>query len=411
MSYTLLLDLDDTLLINPITGFLPAYLQALSSHLAPYADPELIVKSLLGGTRRMIANQQPDCTLEEVFADYFYNALGIPPQALEQPIDQFYTEVYPALKSITAPHPHAVQLVESAVQRGYRLVIATNPLFPRTAIVQRLAWAGLSPEKYPFALIPSMEAIHFAKPNPALFAELLAQLGWPDGPVIMVGNDFQNDIAPALELGFSAYWVSNGSLSPPSGSYAPSASGDLRGLLPWLDSMPIATLQSNFNTPSAQVAILRSTPAALDQFCRRLDATAWSRRPASDEWCPTEIVCHMRDVDREVNMQRVEKVLSQDNPFLPGEDTGPWAEQRNYIEQDGRNALLRFSAARRRLLDLLLSLSPQDWLRPARHAIFGPTTLQEIVTIITAHDRLHLRQISQAIQAASASRRESLSGE
>jgi len=411
MSYTLLLDLDDTLLINPMTSFLPAYLQALSDHLAPYADPELVVKALLGGTRRMIANLQPDCTLEEVFADYFYNALGISPQALQQPIDQFYAQVYPTLKSLTAPQPNAVQLVESAVQRGYRLVIATNPLFPRTAIVQSLAWAGLSTEKYPFALIPSMEAFHFAKPNPALFAELLAQLAWPDGPVIMVGNDLQNDIAPALELGLPAYWVSNGSLSPPRGSSAPSASGDLSDLLPWLDSIPADSLQPNFNTPSAQVAILRSTPAVLDQLCRRLDAAAWRQRPAKDDWCPTEIICHLRDVDLEVNLPRVNMVLSQDNPFLPGQDTDPWAEQRNYTDQDGRNALLRIYAARSQLLNLLEALSPQEWLRPARHAIFGPTTLQEIVTIITAHDRLHLRQITQAIQAASTSQWEGFPGE
>lgn len=398
MKPTLLLDLDDTLLVNPIAEFLPAYLQALSSHLAPYANPQLVIQSLLGGTRQMLANRQPDCTLEEVFNEYFYPALGVSPLTLRQPLEQFYAEIYPSLNSITQPHTDAVHLIEAANQRGYRVVIATNPLFPRTAIVQRLSWAGLSPDNFSFALIPSMESIHFAKPNPAYLAELLGQLGWPEGPVIMVGDDRDNDIIPATELGLATYWITEQADTNPSDPIMPSYSGALGDLLPWLDSMSDESLQPDFKTPTAQLAILRATPAALDQFCRGLEPEDWTQRPAPDEWCATEVICHLRDVDLEVNLQRVNLVLNQSNPFIPGQDTDPWAEQRKYIEQDGRNALLRFFAARSQLLTLLESFTPSDWQRPAWHAIFGPTTLHEIITIISAHDRLHLRQIYQGLQ-------------
>ena len=78
-------------------------------------------------------------------------------------------------------------------------MIATNPLFPRTAIYQRLEWAGLPPDKYPFSLIPSYETFHFAKPNPTYFAEFLTISGWPDGPMIMVGNDLEHDILGSSE--------------------------------------------------------------------------------------------------------------------------------------------------------------------------------------------------------------------
>src|SRR5574341_812870 len=47
-------------------------------------------------------------------------------------------------------------------------------------------------------------------------------------------------------------------------------------------------------------------------------------------------------------------------------------------------------------LALLDGLSPADWQRPARHAVFGPTTLQELLAItIIEHDRLHLRQLKE----------------
>ena len=106
-------------------------------------------------------------------------------------------------------------------------------------------------------------------------------------------------------------------------------------------------------------------------------------------------VCHLRDVDQEVNLARIRRVLQENDPFLSGKDTDPWADERNYICQDGPQALHEFTAARLKLLDLLEAASPQDWERTARHAILGPTPLQELVGIIAEHDRLHIRQVTQ----------------
>ncbi|HEY5669458.1 MAG TPA: hypothetical protein VIS10_05630, partial [Anaerolineales bacterium] len=141
MSLTLLLDLDDTLLVNPLKQFLPAYLSKLSTHLAPYAEPSLMVQALLAGTRQMVENQQPDCNLRDVFGSVFYPSLKVLPQEIQPAIDQFYTDVFPSLKQLTQIKPEAVELVDKAFERGYRVAISTNPLFPQTAIIQRLEWA------------------------------------------------------------------------------------------------------------------------------------------------------------------------------------------------------------------------------------------------------------------------------
>ena len=45
------------------------------------------------------------------------------------------------------------------------------------------------------------------------------------------------------------------------------------------------------------------------------------------------------------------------NPFLPGVDTDRSAEERNYIQQDGRSALHRFIYDRIKLLNLLEGLT------------------------------------------------------
>lgn len=402
MTLTLLLDLDDTLLANNIATFLPVYLQALANHLAPHTDRERIVPTLLAATQEMIQNQRPDRSLSETFEAAFFPALGMKRDALIVLIDEFYAEVFPTLQAYTNVKPAAISLVETAVQRGYRLVIATNPLFPRTAILQRLVWAGISPERHPFSLVTSYETFHFSKPNPAYYAEILARLGWPEGVIVMVGDNLENDITGARCLGLPAFWITQNGISPPSGPYGPSGAGSLADLIPWLDSTPHEQLDADFNKSESILAILRSTPAALDSLTKDLKEEYWRRRPALDEWALNEIICHLRDGEVEVHLPRTLRVLQEENPFISGRDTDPWAEERHYIEQDGPQALVDFTKARVEMLDVLTPIGASGWARPARHAIFGPTDLQELVGIVSTHDRLHVHQAYETIKIITA---------
>ena len=402
MTPTLLLDLDDTLLSNQIEAFMPAYLSALSRHMASLVEPQRLLKALTMGTEAMMANQDPGCTLREVFDSRFYSLLGRRPDEIQAAIDGFYRDEFPRLKKHTRPIPAAAEMVEQALSRGYRLAIATNPLFPLTAIEQRLEWAGLPPGVTQFAIIPSYESMHFAKPSPALLAELLARLGWPDGPVVMVGDRLEDDVAPAHQLGLASYWVGSATTREAKTDHTPTGQGTIAGLLPWFEDQPGQALEPDFSSPSAMLAVMRSTPAALDYFCRELDPITWPLRPSPGEWGLTEILCHLRDVDIEVNIPRVEKVTTEANPFLPGMVTDPWAQERQYVYQDGSQALAAFIRARSDLLSRLESLAPASWERTARHAIFGPTHLKELVSIIAGHDRLHIQQVIHTLKSLQA---------
>lgn len=201
----LLFDLDDTLLGNEINTFVPAYLQALAKRMSSVAVPDHLVKTLLSATRQMVENVNPEQTLEATFDSAFYPHLGVTRQDVQGVINSFYANDFPKLQSLTQSKPEAIKVIRQLIERGNQVAIATNPLFPRTAILQRLNWAGISADENPFALISSYETFHFAKPNPAFFAEFMAQLGWPKVPVVMVGNDAELDIKiseAAGSLGF-----------------------------------------------------------------------------------------------------------------------------------------------------------------------------------------------------------------
>lgn len=397
MTRTLLLDLDDTLLDNEIGEFLPVYLKKLGDHLASHAPPDKLVPALLAATQAMIQNNRPDRTLKEVFDARFYPSLDIDEEAIRADIDDFYANVFPNLRCLTEPKPEAIDLVQYAFDCGYQVVVATNPLFPRSAIFQRLKWADLSPEDYPFKLIASYETFHFAKPNPAFFGEILARLGWPTGPVIMVGDDLENDIRASRRLGLAAFWLTQTGQTPKKGHISPTASGSLADVISWLEATPSDELIPQFAGIDSLVATLRTTPAALSALSMHLPPSAYNRRPKPDEWSLTEILCHLRDVEQEVNLPRVRKVMNEMDPFLPGMVTDPWAEEREYICQDGFLAREAFTRNRLQMLELLDSLTQEDWQRSARHAIFGPTQLKELVGINAGHDRLHVRQFLKTL--------------
>jgi len=398
MTLTLLIDLDDTLLVNCMETFIPAYLNALGEQLADHNPPEKTARTLMSATRRMFANTNPSQTLEQGFDPHFYPPLGVEKAQIQGKIDAFYAEIFPSLKSLTQPLPQAVGFIEAAFGRGYRLGVATNPLFPRTAILQRLDWAGLSPEKYPFELIPSYEDFHFAKPNPAYFAEFLGRMGWPEGGLLAIGDDPDLDVRGAKGLGLPVFWISGGRGEFPKGMPSPDQSGALEDVLPWLDSLPPDSLQPDFSSTSATTATLRGCAAALKSMAAAFPLHLWNECPEPDEWCLTAVFCHLRDVEREVYLPRLQAITAQDNPFIVGIDTDAWADERMYKDQKGSAALEDFIQARLETLERLDRLSEDDWKRPARHAIFGPTDLKELAGIMAGHDRLHTRQVYETIE-------------
>ena len=398
MTKTLLFDLDDTLVGNSMDDFLPSYLKSLARHLSAYTPPDKMVPQLLTATKLMEENNRPDCTLEKVFSAGFYPALGLNQGDLAVTLADFYENVFPKLNTVVEFRPEAVKVVETAFAQGYQIAIATNPLFPRRAVEHRLTWAGLPVERYPFEIITSYDKFHFAKPNPAYYAEILAQLGWPDGPIVMVGDDPLRDITPARQLGLATFQVNSTELHV-QGKPAHS-SGRLLDLLKWLETTPPEQLLPDYRTPQATQITLRSTPAVFDTWCDPLPAQRWNQQSQPPAWSPVEIICHLRDLDREVNLPRLRKILEIDNPFIPGSDTDRWADERQYLRQDGRQALCDFTIARLEMLNFLENLTEADWERPARHAIFGPSRLFEMVEITSAHDRLHVEQLRQELALA-----------
>lgn len=388
MPLTLLLDLDDTLLNTNMQAFIPAYFQALSTELAPHIPPEQMFRALISSTNLMNQSEDFTRTLRDVFDADFYPQLNIARGEIDSAIEDFYDKTFPTLQGLTTPKPEAKPFVEWAFAQGYRIAIATDPLLPRKAAHHRLRWAGFDPLK--FEIVTAFEDFHFSKTHSAYYAEVLGRMGWHEDAVLMVGNDFERDILPAKKLGLATYHVDTEPGSP-SGPEA-DAHGTLHDLRLWLESTNLNSLNPSYKSMEAVLATMLATPAAINGLTHGLDESIWKRKLSTDDWTLTELICHLRDTEREIHHMQLRLFSEQAEPFIPRPDTGVWASQRDYLHENGESALVEFNEARRETISILKNMASAEWERKARHAIFGPTTFLEVAGFMAEHDRLHIHQ-------------------
>jgi len=379
--------------------FIPAYFQGVAEHFADVNSAALL-NGLMAGTQAMLANTNPTQTLRQVFINHFPLAQNGHEAQIWARFDDFYRAGFEKLQALTTPRPEARTVLEWAGAAGYRIILATNALFPEVAIRARLRWAGL--EDLPFEFITHIENSHFAKPQPEYFAEILARAGLRSHEALMVGNDWNDDILPAAQLGLATWWVAKPGREPLSGA-TPVGIGALGDFLRWAQTS-LSEFEPPAPPPSRIPYRLAGNLAYVSGELVQLTEAQWKARPNAQEWSLTEVICHLRDVDAEVNLPRLNLVLNNENPFISGAVTDPWAIERNYQAQNGPEALQAWAGFRQQLMVELRAQPITAWQRTARHALFGPSTLAEIMGWALDHDDLHVEQVRNLLrQMASAS--------
>lgn len=226
----LLLDLDDTLLHNSMGDFLPSYFKALTAAVADLMPAEPFLQALHYATKKMIENTDPTLTNQEVFWGAFEPLLTVERAALEPVLDHFYEESFPLLYGKTEPISGSKELLDAAKEQGWKVAIATNPVFPLRAIQHRIEWAGLDEAKVDF--ITSYENMTSTKPHAAYFSQIAHALGAEPADCVMAGNHLSNDLVGAIAVGMQTFWVKDYPIED--AAITPTFQGSLHDLRRWL---------------------------------------------------------------------------------------------------------------------------------------------------------------------------------
>jgi FMN phosphatase YigB (HAD superfamily) len=191
----ILFDLDGTLLSNDMDLFLPHYFEVLAAHVADIIQPEQFMARLMQATELMLANDG-HVTNEEAFAEAFYPLAGRSREEMEAIFGDFYAKKFPSLRQYTQRIPEARQVVQLAFDLEYDVVVATNPLFPATAVEQRLTWAGVA--DFPYRLVTTYENSRATKPNLLYFEQVLEAIGHGPEACMVVGDEDMDMVAGQL---------------------------------------------------------------------------------------------------------------------------------------------------------------------------------------------------------------------
>ncbi|MFP5263941.1 MAG: DinB family protein [Blastocatellia bacterium] len=139
---------------------------------------------------------------------------------------------------------------------------------------------------------------------------------------------------------------------------------------------------------------LKSLPNELEDLLKDLDEETLRWRPIPNKWSIKEIMCHLRDMERESYLARYRKMISEENPFLPNVDQDRLAYERDYINQDARAALEEFKRIREETVETLQDLPPEAWARGGVHEFDGHMTIEFLVhRQIKGNDLNHLVQM------------------
>ena len=206
MTKAILFDLDGTLLPMEQEVFVKDYLGRMAAFLAPHGyDPQSLIKAVWAGTGAMVKNDGKALN-EDVFWYVFNSILGRDAKQDLALFEEFYRTEFQKAKDSCGFNPAAVEAIRQIKAMGYRLILATNPLFPAIATYSRIRWAGLNPED--FELVTTYENSRFCKPNPDYYREILGKIALDGSQCLMVGNDVGEDMV-AQKLGMKTFLLTD----------------------------------------------------------------------------------------------------------------------------------------------------------------------------------------------------------
>ena len=201
----ILFDLDGTLLPMDVEEFTQRYfgyiVQTMNKN---NRDGKMILKAIGKGVEALVLNDG-SCKNDERFWEVFCKETNISREEIEPEFQVFYENVFDKI-NVGIQSPNMIQAVSILKEKGYRLYLTTNPLFPRIATEKRIQWAGLNVED--FELITTYENCSFSKPNINYYKEVLETQHLDINECMMVGNDVKED-GIIETLGIPVYLVTD----------------------------------------------------------------------------------------------------------------------------------------------------------------------------------------------------------
>ncbi len=122
------------------------------------------------------------------------------------------------------------------------------------------------------------------------------------------------------------------------------------------------------------------------------DEVRW--RPAPGRWSMLEVLVHLWDEEKGDFRRRLSLTFEDPAREWPPIDPEGWVRERRYNQRDLAESLAGFRQERAASLAWLRGLEEPDWDLGHEHPALGVLRAGDLMAAWTAHDYLHIRQIS-----------------
>jgi FMN phosphatase YigB (HAD superfamily) len=202
---TVLFDLDGTLL--PIDGeaFEAIYFKGLSSYFLDKYDPKEFIRIIWSATKAMVIDTSLK-TNEEAFMEALQLIVNDDITWMQERFNQFYLNEFDQIRLAVTPNVFMQKAVKLLKEKGYKCIIATNPMFPKIAIEKRIIWTGCDRDDFDY--VTSFEKNHYCKPQLKFYEEVLNDMNLIAEECLMVGNDINEDMIVS-KLNIKTYLITN----------------------------------------------------------------------------------------------------------------------------------------------------------------------------------------------------------
>ena len=133
---------------------------------------------------------------------------------------------------------------------------------------------------------------------------------------------------------------------------------------------------------------------AVEEALAGIDDAGLDRRPPGGGWTPRQVVHHLADSEATAYV-RLRRLIAEDSPTIQGYDEPEYARRLHY-DRPIEPSLRVLRAVREASLQLLESLTPEEWERSGTHSESGAYSVTDWLLIYAGHAADHARQIRDA---------------
>ena len=201
MLKAVLFDLDNTLILFEEEKFLMGYYPVLAARFDGVFPDGQFAEKLMKATVVLRDNDGSKIN-RELFMGFFCEGSNVDKDDMWARFEQFFSLDFDIFKDAVTATPGAEAAFRHAKERGLKIVVATNPIWPLVVQKKRLAWAGLG--GIGVDLITHIDNMSYCKPQLGYFRQICQLINVKPEECLMVGDDPANDMV-AARAGMKTY--------------------------------------------------------------------------------------------------------------------------------------------------------------------------------------------------------------